>query len=100
MLGLNFGPKPCGCSGLQWLAQASSNFCGSSLSGRAFGRTWTRGIVCVHAQHPWSGMYQGSTGRMASSFFFLVQKEAVTMLGSETFSPFFTADIRTSLFLC
>ena len=25
-------------------------------------------IVCVDAQHPWSGMCQGSTGRVASSF--------------------------------
>ena len=24
--------------------------------------------LCVYAQHPWSGMCQGSTGRMASSF--------------------------------
>ena len=27
-----------------------------------------RGIVCVYAQHPWSGMCQRSTGRMVSSF--------------------------------
>ena len=28
----------------------------------------TRGMVCVHAQHPWSGVCKGSTGRMANSF--------------------------------
>ena len=33
-----------------------------------FGLTWIRWIVCVYAQRPWSGMCQGSTGRMASSF--------------------------------
>ena len=57
--------EPCGGSDLQWLVQASSNVCGSSRSGRAFGPTWARGIVCVCAQHLWSGMCQGSTGRMA-----------------------------------
>ena len=33
---------------------------------------------------------------MAGSFFFLIQKERATMPGSKTFSPFITADIRTS----
>ena len=56
----------CGGSVLQW-SVASSNVCGRSRSGRAFGPTWTHGIVCVYAQHPWSGMYQGSTGLTASS---------------------------------
>ena len=37
-------------------------------SGRAFGFTWIRWRVRVFAQRPWSGMCQGSTGRMASSF--------------------------------
>ena len=36
-------------------AQASSNVCGRGRSGRAFGPTWTRGIVCVYAQRPLSG---------------------------------------------
>ena len=31
-------------------------------------------------------------------FFFLIQKEPATVPGSETFSPFFNADIRTPLF--
>ena len=31
-------------------------------------------------------------------FFFMIQKEPATVPGSETFSPFFNADIRTSLF--
>ena len=53
------------------LAMAGVGFLQSfwkSLSGRAFGPTWTRWIVCVYAQHPWHGMWQGSTGRTASSF--------------------------------
>ena len=43
-------------------------------------------------------MCQGSTVRKASSFFLLIQKEPATVPVSETFSPFFNADIRTSLF--
>ena len=35
---------------------------------------------------------------MASSFFFLTQKEPATMPGCENFSSFFNADIRKSLF--
>ena len=56
------------------------------------------GIVCAYAQHPWSGTCQGSTGRMASSFFFLIQKEPATMPGSETFSPFFALLTSARLF--
>ena len=56
----------------EWPPTARAGFLHSFVektqSGRAFGPTWTRRIVCVCAQHPWSGMYQGSTGRMASSF--------------------------------
>ena len=81
MLGVFIGPRTCGGSDLQWLAQASSTVCGRSRSGRAFGPTWT-----------------GSMGRMAGSFCFLSKEEPATMPGSETFSPFFTADIRTLLF--
>ena len=58
----------CGGSDTQWPALASSKVCGKSRSGRAFGPTWIQWIVCVYAQHPWYGTYQGSTGRMASSF--------------------------------
>ena len=36
-----------GSSVLQWLALASSKVCGKSRSGRAFGPTWIRWIVCV-----------------------------------------------------
>ena len=96
-LGEFLGPRHGGGSGLQWLAQASSNVCGRSRSGRAFGPTQTRGIVCVCAQHPWSGMCQGSTAAWRA-LFFLMQKEPATMPGSETFSPFFAADIRTPFF--
>ena len=46
----------CGWSFLQWPMLASS-------------KVWIQWIVCVYAQHPWPGMCQGSTGRMASSFF-------------------------------
>ena len=60
--------ESCGRSDLLLLVQASSKVCGRSRSGRAFGPTWTRGIACVCAQHPWSRIYQGSAGRMASSF--------------------------------
>ena len=54
---------------LQWSVLASSNpkFVGKAdLVGRL--PTWIRLMVCVSAQHPWSGMCQESTGRMASSF--------------------------------
>ena len=54
--------KPCGGSVLQWPLLASSKVCEKSRP------TWIRWTVCVYAQHPWSGMCQGSTGRMASSF--------------------------------
>ena len=37
-------------------------------------------------------------GRMASSFFFLMQKEPAIAPNSETFSPFIKPDIRTPLF--
>ena len=37
----------------------------------------------------------GKYGPHGELFFFLIQKEPATMPGSETFSPFFNADIRT-----
>ena len=37
---------------------------------------------------------------MASSFFFLIQKEPVIAPNSETFSPFINPGTRLSLFLC
>ena len=37
----------------------------------------------------------GKYGPPGKLFVFLIQKEPATMLGSETFSPFFNADIRT-----
>ena len=42
----------------------------------------------------------GKYGPHGELFFFLIQEELATMPGSETFSPFFAADIRTPLFLC
>ena len=66
---LKSGPESCVevafCNGWCWLPP---KFVGKSLSGRAFGPACIRWIVCVCAQHPWSGMCQGSMGRMASSF--------------------------------
>ena len=40
----------------------------------------------------------GKYGPHGELFFFLIQKEPAAVLGSETFSPFFNADIRTPLF--
>ena len=40
----------------------------------------------------------GKYGPHGELFFFLIQTEPATMPGSETFSPFFAADIRTPLF--
>ena len=48
----------------------------------AFGLTWIRWIVCVHAQRPWNGMWQGSMGRTARSFFFLIQEGTSSRAGS------------------
>ena len=86
-----------GRSVLQWLALASSKVFGKPIweSVWPFLDPWNS--VCVCAQHSWSGMYQGSTGRTASSFF-LIQKEPETMQDSDTFSPFINADIRTPFF--
>ena len=53
---------------------------------------------CVCAQRPWSGMCQGSNGPHGEVFFFLIQKEPAMVSGSENFSTFFNADIRTSFF--
>ena len=40
----------------------------------------------------------GKYGPHGELFFFLIKKEPATMPGSETFSPFFNADIRTPFF--
>ena len=40
----------------------------------------------------------GNYGPHGELFFFVSQKEPAMVLGSETFSPFFNADIRTPLF--
>ena len=60
---------------------------------RAFGSTWTRGIVC-------GGVERARELRAAWRALFLPDSEATTMPGSKTFSPSFTADIRTPISLC
>ena len=40
----------------------------------------------------------GKYGPHGELFFFLIQKEPATVPGSETFSPFLNADIRTPFF--
>ena len=42
--------------------------CGKGSTGKASGLTWTHGMLWRCAQYLAPGMYQGSTGRMASSF--------------------------------
>ena len=54
--------------------------------------------VCLRtASMEWN--VPGKYGLHGELFFFLIQKEQVTVPGSETFSPFFNADIRTLPFL-
>ena len=48
---------------------------GKGPTGKASGLTWTRGMLLVCAQRPATGTFLGSTGRMASSFFFLIKKK-------------------------
>ena len=43
--------------------------CGKDLCGNLFGLILTRGTACVCVQRPPIGTFQGSMGRMASSFF-------------------------------
>ena len=93
----NLGPSAWWKGVSQWRPLASSKVCGRSRCGRTFGLPWIRWIGCVHAQRRWSGMCQKSAGRVASSFF-LIQKEPAARLDSETFSPFYMPDFRTSLF--
>ena len=54
-------------------ALASSKVCGRSRSGRAFGPTWIRWMVCVftHSVHG-SGMCPGKYGPRGEFFFFLI----------------------------
>ena len=51
-----------------------------------------------YTQHPWHETCQGSTGRMASTFF-LVQKEPAIAPNSETFSPLINPGSRVSLLM-
>ena len=53
--------------------------------------------VCLRtASMEWN--VPGKYGPHGELFFFLTQKEPATVPGSETFSPFFNADISTTLF--
>ena len=55
-------------NGLQWCGYWNfAKDVGKDSSGKASGLSWTRGTVCVCAQRPPVGMFQGSVGRMASS---------------------------------
>ena len=99
MPGVFLGPRPCGGSGLQWLAQASCKVCGRSRSGRELGLGSPWDGVCLRiASVEWN--VPEKYGPHGELFFFLIQKEPATVPGSETFSPFFNADFRTTLLLC
>ena len=80
---LDLGPETCCGSGLQWLAQASLNFCGRSRSGRAFGLAWTRGIVCVLRTASVEWHVPGKYGPHDELLFLLIQKEPATRPGGE-----------------
>ena len=84
----------CGGSVLQWLVLASSKVCTKSRSGRAGVCPYLDpiNIVCLNVP--------GKYGPHSELFFFLMQKEPATVPGSETFSNFINADIRTPLLLC
>ena len=66
---------------------------GGSLA--LLGSPWD-GVCLRIASVEWN--VPGKYGPHGELFFFLFQKEPATVLGSETFSPFFNADIRTLLF--
>ena len=57
------------------------------------------GSVCLRtASMEWN--VPGKCGPRGELFYFLIQKDPATVPGSETFSPFFNAGIRTPPFLC
>ena len=91
--GVFLGPRPCGVSGLRWLAQTSSNVCGRSGSRRAFGPTWTSGIVCVYAQHLWSGMCRSFSSRLRSRRRCRIARQVVPSTRLTFAPPFFSADV-------
>ena len=81
-------------------AQAFSNSCGRSRSGRAFGPIWIRGTPCVCAQPPRTGMFRGSMGRMASSFSFYM-KEPMVLSELVEFGPFIPAEtVKACALVC
>ena len=91
----------CGRSVLQWLALGSCKvFVVKSRSERAFGPTLDpTDSVCVclrTASMEWH--VPGKYGPQGELFFFLIQKEPATVLGSKTLSTFFNADVRSPLF--
>ena len=83
-------------STIQWPLLASSKVCGKIRSGSAFGPTWIQWIVCFLSTA--SRNVSGKEGPHDELFFVTIQNEPATVAGSETFSPFFNADIRTPLF--
>ena len=80
-------------NGWRWLLP---KFVGKRRSGRAFGPTWIQWILCVFTNSV-HGVKCTREVRAAWRAFFLVQKEPATVPVSETFSPFFNADICTPL---
>ena len=67
------------------------SLCRKSRSGRAFGLTWIRWIVCVYAQRSMKWNVPGKFGPHGELFVFLIQDEPATV----PVSPFFNAGIRT-----
>ena len=77
-----------------------------TMASEAWGRPIWEGVwpcldamdtVCLRtASMEWN--VPGKYGPHGELFFFLIQKEPAAVWGSETFSSFFTADIRTSFF--
>ena len=72
----------------QWRALASSKVCGKKTrSGRAFGLTWIRWIVCVLRTASMEWNVPGDYGSHGELFFFLIQKELATVPVSGDLQP-------------
>ena len=81
------------CNGPRWLPP---KFAGKAdLGGRlaVLGSQWIVRVCLRTASMVWD--VPGKYGPHDELSFFLIQKEPATMPGSETFSPFFNADIRS-----
>ena len=67
---------------------ASSEVCGRSRSGRAFGPTWTPGdCVCVQGTASMVWIVPGKYGPHGELLFFLIEKEPATVLGKWDLQP-------------